>query len=1190
MTTRRGRALTNAILAIACVLVSGTWLMAQTTTASVQGTVRDAQDAVVADAKVDLTSNTQGNTSTASTDARGNFTFPLVRPDSYKLTISKPGFKTVEMTNVIVSANDKYSAGVTTLEVSQQEETVTVVGRVPEIQATSGERSFTLESAAITNIAVNDRSVFSLVKLVPGIKSGITQGGPSADTPTTMSYFSANGVRTNSNNVTIDGVANIDTGDNGTAMATTNIDTVAEFKVLTSSYQAEYGRAAGAQLQIVTKSGGKDFSGSAYWYARRNKWNANGWKNNRDGNERDETAKRNDMGATLGGPVFIPNKFNTDRSKLFFFVSFEAQRRQDPVGASNVMVPTALERQGDFSQSLRNGELYPYVTDWQAVQAHPDWGCGPDDTRACFADGGVLGKIPENRLYAPSLAILGLYPMPNVTGEPSYNFTSQEKPDQPRNEMTARLDYHINENWRVMGRYMRNSDPNWQPLGIGWAVGGNVPMDGYRHLPAYNWMVSLNGSLNASTFIEAQLGSAHNYQEIGSDNPILQTATTPALGNFPLLFPEASTGYIPRFDFGGNTAGYFTQQAPFVNWNTTIDAIVNLTKVTGAHMFKGGLYFQQSKKPQSPFANFNGRINFSNTTSNPYDTSISYANAAIGTYNSYSQASRYAYPMYAYKNFEAYVQDNWKANRRLTLDFGVRLYYLTPQDDSETKLISNFFPDEWSASNAPRLYVPSCVGASPCSDANRIGVDPAGVADPVSGGNIGRIVPNSGDINNGSAQASTHEMFSGNALRVSPRIGFTYDLNGRQTAILRGAFGIFYDRPQGNTRFDMVGNPPGVSNPTLNYGLLSDLASAEFPLPSPNTSAPSEYDFVPPVTYAWNIGAQVKLPGAFVLDMSYVGTKGRDLLGKKQINAIPYGTFYAAENQDPTRTPAARLGDSALPANFLRPYYGYGDINMWGTYGISDYNAIQGSLTRRFDQGLMVGVTYTYSKLKGTGFGDYSTMRIDGRDKELNYGLLQADQPHTFLANVVYQLPKFAEGPMGVILNGWQISGVYTYASGYAFNVGYGFDDGTGNAAITGSEQGARVVVTGDPGSGSSDDVYRQYNTGAFGPPSPGSIGAESDQFFMHQAARNNLDLSISKSFALVGKSKLEFRLDAFNALNHMQIFSTHNTAQFAGLGDSTLTTLPYDASGNLTRKNGFGTINGTWGARTIQVVGRLTF
>jgi hypothetical protein len=271
---------------------------------------------------VTLTSRTQGNVLTSVTDDGGRFVFAIVRPDTYSLQVTLQGFKTLERTNVVVNANDRLSTGALTLEVGQMTEEVSVSSRVTEVQSTTGERSFTLESEALKNIANNGRALFNFATLVPGALSQNTGNSELGS----VSGFTVNGQRPNSNNITIDGVANIDTGDNGGNMATTNIDAVAEFKVLTNAYQAEYGRAVGGQLQVVTKSGTQNFHGSGYWYGRRSGWNANTWTNKRN-NPETQPAKtaRNDSGYTFGGP--IPG---FEKKRLFFFWSQEFQRRTDP--------------------------------------------------------------------------------------------------------------------------------------------------------------------------------------------------------------------------------------------------------------------------------------------------------------------------------------------------------------------------------------------------------------------------------------------------------------------------------------------------------------------------------------------------------------------------------------------------------------------------------------------------------------------------------------------------------------------------------------------------------------------------------------------------------------------------------------------------------------------------------------------
>ncbi|PYQ17787.1 MAG: hypothetical protein DMF79_16635, partial [Acidobacteria bacterium] len=448
-------------------------LEAQTTSASVSGSVKDSQGGALPGAAVTLTSRTQGGALTATTDSEGRFVFAIVRPDAYTLKISMAGFKTLERANVVVNANDKFSAGVVALQVGDMTEEISVLARVSELQAQSGERSFTLENEALKNIANNGRSVFTFATLVPGVVTNLNNDTAAAQ----VADLSVNGQRPTSNNMTIDGVANIDTGNNGGNMATTNIDAVAEFKILTNSYQAEYGRAVGGQIQLVTKSGTQAFHGSGYWYGRRSDWNANSWTNKRAGALPPvgagqvivpPKAARNDYGLTIGGPVFIPGVFNTDKKKLFFFFSEERQRRTDPVSEKQARVPTALERAGDFSKSVdNNGNPFPYIRDYTTGLP-----CSASNTSGCFQDGGVLGKIPQSRLYAPGVSALNIYPNPNFTGGSGINYTSQVPSPSPRQEDLLRLDFQATDKWRFTGRYMKTKEDILQAYGTTWAGNG----------------------------------------------------------------------------------------------------------------------------------------------------------------------------------------------------------------------------------------------------------------------------------------------------------------------------------------------------------------------------------------------------------------------------------------------------------------------------------------------------------------------------------------------------------------------------------------------------------------------------------------------------------------------------------------------------------------------------------------------
>jgi hypothetical protein len=1176
-------------------------VQAQTTSASVSGTIQDSQGGVLPGVTVTLTSKTQGNVLTAVTDESGRFVFGIVRPDTYSLRVTLQGFKSLERTNVIVNANDKLSAGILSMEVGAMTEEVSVTARITEVQSNTGERSFTLESEALKNIANNGRMLFNFATLVPGALSQNTGGQELGS----VSGFTVNGQRPNSNNITIDGVANIDTGDNGGNMATTNIDSVAEFKILTNAYQAEYGRAVGGQLQVVTKSGTQQYHGSGYWYGRRSGWDANTYLNKRNTPEIvPPKTSRNDSGYTFGGPVSFPG-FNPDKKKLFFFFSQEYQRRTSPNGIHTTRVPTALERRGDFSQSVdSSGNPFPYIAD-----ASTGLPCSAADTRGCYQDGGVVGRIPANRLYAPGLAALNIFPTANFSAGSGLNFTSQD-PDQPkRREDLLRMDFQATSNWRVTGRYMHNNEDILQAYGTTWAGNGSdqLPTPTLFVHPGSNYMLSATGILNSSTSLELSWGRASNSLNYQLQQQQLFRSNAGVTG-LPLLFPDAVQGdYVPWFQFNGGRTGnagqYQTDRGPFTNENVTHDVIANLTKVWGAHASKTGFYFQHSFKPQSIFASFNSLINFTDNGANPFDTGFSYANAATGVFNSYTQANKYALPEWRYKNIEWYAQDNWKPNRRLTLDYGARFYYLTPQWDT-TLQASNFIPELFSQSGAAKLFTPVCIGASPCDNARR-GMDPvliaAGVAptmaNTVDPRFIGRLTPTSNRFNGAfqAGQGINDQLQDGNAFRISPRVGVVYDLTGKGETIVRGGWGIFYDRPQGNQVFDMIANAPGVLNSTLSFGQLQTLTAAGGD-PNPTLSLnPSAFDFKPPKVTQWNVGVQHKLMTDVILDVAYVGSNSTDLLRQVQINALPFGATLAAQNQDPTRTPAAQLGSSALPNDFLRPFPGYGGIRMWDYSGYANYHALQTSVTRRFDKGFMFSGFWVWSKALGINSTDFAAgvpNLSKEQTKRLDYSLLDYDRPHNITLNAIYQTPSVTQSKaLGLLVNEWQISGVYRWTSGRPYGVGFSIP-GIGAQNLTGTDgnPNARIVLTCDPGSGYGGDPYKQLNTSCFAPPKPGSDGNESARFFVRSPPINNVDMSFSKNFKVYNRVKAEFRVDMFNALNHTQFTGVNATANFASLTDPTITNLPYDAAGNLVRPNGFGTINGVAPPRTLQLVTRVTF
>jgi hypothetical protein len=292
---------------------------------------------------------------------------------------------------------------------------------------------------------------------------------------------------------------------------------------------------------------------------------------------------------------------------------------------------------------------------------------------------------------------------------------------------------------------------------------------------------------------------------------------------------------------------------------------------------------------------------------------------------------------------------------------------------------------------------------------------------------------------------------------------------------------------------------------------------------------------------------------------------------------------------------SAQLGSSALPNDFLRPYLGYGGIRMWDYSGYGNYNALQTSVTRRFDRGFMISGFWVWSKALGINSTDFAAgvpNLNDDQTRHLDYSLLDYDRTHNITINSIYQMPSVTTSKaLGLLVNDWQISGVYRWTSGRPYTVGFSIP-GINAANLTGTDgnPNARIVVTCNPGGGYSSDPYVQLNTACFGPPKPGSQGDESSRFFVRAPPLNNLDLSLSKKFAVYKSANFEFRFDMFNALNHTQFTGVNATANFASLTNPSITNLPFDASGKLVSPNGFGTINGVAPPRTLQLMTRISF
>jgi hypothetical protein len=571
-------------------------------------------------------------------------------------------------------------------------------------------------------------------------------------------------------------------------------------------------------------------------------------------------------------------------------------------------------------------------------------------------------------------------------------------------------------------------------------------------------------------------------------------------------------------------------------------------------------------------------------------------------YQTFDQSSAYINGRYRYWNIEEFVQDSWKITPRLTLDYGLRGSWYQPQYDSSQQA-STFIPSDYNPAQAPRLYTPAIVnGARSAVDTVTNQVLPAYA--------IGLEVPGSGNPFDGICQAGTcvnKYLQKDRGEQWGPRFGFAWDVFGNSRMVIRAGGGIYYDRFQGNRVFDFVRNPPETVQPTLTYGFAQNINSSTALLAPPSVFAADPAGKVP-TTYNYQFSVQNRLPWNMVLDSAYVSTLGRHLQDNRNLNGVPYGADFAPQNHDPTLSPAALFGNSALMPNFLRLIPGYSNITVYESAATSNYNALQMTLTRRTAKGLFLAATYSWSKALTTASLDTSFVRIDQFTRAADYGPASFDVRQNFALNYVYEIPgmKYGNRIIRSATNGWQISGVTSIRTGTPFTPGFSVS-GAGSANQTGSNtEGARIgVVAGcNPYTGSSDP-FNRLNAACFFAPSPGSLGLESGQNWLYNPGLIQFDMSVERQFVVKERLHFQLRADAFNVFNHANFTGLNTVLNFNGYPTSNgvVTGLPalannatpYNAAGQLVNVTGFGSVTSPaagapGGPRVLQLVARITF
>jgi len=1139
----------------ALILLAGGPVCAQIFTGMISGTVSDPSGASVPEAALTLTAVKRGLELKASTDANGRFVFPSLEPGEYTLTVGKSGFNTVEQKNIPLQAGERLALGTITLALGGVTQVVSVTAEAAFVKTESSERSGNVSSTQIASLLVIGRSLPSLVGLLPGVvMTGET------DSITRSGNFTSQGARVNTNNISVDGIQSTDIDNANDLKLQVSQDAVAEMQVLLTNYQAEYGSGSGAVVNMVTKSGTKEFHGLGSYFTKNEFFDANNFFNNRTSVRRPR-ARTNTWTYNIGGPAYL-GKWNRNRDKLFFFWNQEFWPTKGSATV-NLTVPTALERTGDFSKSLyQNGTLVPVYD--------------PFNNGAQFP-GNV---VPASRIDSNGQALLKLFPAANffdrTISQGAYNYVYTAPADTPNRLETLKMDYNINSNNQLYGTYSTFHEVSQGYVFRGYFV-GNWPLVPLRFMAASKGATGrYTRTISPTTINEIKFSWMGNPEslEINSAEALARSLRKNIGFTAGQLAPEANPeGIIPSATFGGvpsaadlKIQGRYRLPRMF-DPNNLYTVTENFTMIRQGHTFKGGVQVQRFWRGIGPEDTRFGSFDFGVNSLNPLNTNYAYANAVLGVYNSYTETTADPYYWSRGGRIDWFVQDTWKVASRLTLDYGMRFYYLNVAYDKNDGW-AGFDPARFDAAKNVQLIRPGLN-----SQGKRIGVHPV-TGQQYSEAAIGAMAPGSGVAFNGMVSPSLDSamrrgMYENRGVQFGPRFGFSWDAFGKGKTAIRGGFGMFYNPLAISAWRAYTAQPPLVQQPVLQFGQISTLLSTTgllFPSSVRGINAEGKV----PTTMNYSLSVQQNVGFATVLDVAYVGSLGRHLSWVRNLNSIPFGTNFNPANLDPTT-------GRALTSNLLRPIKGYSDVLFMETAGSSNYHSLQASANRRFTRGLQFGVSWTWSKAMEFAGGDTTAVSVLVPIRVWNYGPSGNDRTHVLRVNWLWAVPKtpWRHVAAKAVLGDWQVSGIASFISGAPVGVGFSTQPAVD---ITGSpSDGARANLLGNPVLPKSERTFsHNFKTEMAALPAIGTYG-NSSRTPLRGPGVNNWDFAIFKSFATIRERiQTQLRWELYNAFNHTQFSAFNSSAIFNSSGQQVNPT--------------FGQYTAARAARRMQLALRLTF